>query len=152
VKYVAFNALSIVYVWIIQRKIGRLADVTSQYEEAEMIKIAEAVQSHLATATQSNAPNLRYSIILGELQREAQRVIDSSSQTTSSADPGTSSSSGPQTDPASASDQPLALESDLDIGSMDFPLDPNLWMQLDSFPFSMCLMADVTIHATDLCT
>jgi hypothetical protein len=143
VKYVAFNALSIVYVWIIQRKIGRLADVTSQYEEAEMFKVAEAVQSHLATATQSNAPNLRYSIILGELQREARRVIDS--------DPGTSSSSGPQTDPASASEQPLALESDLDIGSMDFPLDPNLWMQLDSFPFSMCMMADITIFVTDLC-
>ena len=117
-----------------------------------MFKIAEAVQSHLATATQSNAPNLRYSIILGELQREARRVIDSASQTTSSADPGTSSSSCPQTDPASASDQPLALESDLDIGSMDFPLDPNLWMQLDSFPFSMCMMVDSTIPVTDLST
>jgi len=116
-----------------------------------MFKVAEAVQSHLATATQSNAPNLRYSIILGELQREARRVIDSASQTTSSADPGTSSSSGPHTNPASASDQPLALESDLDIGSMDFPLDPNLWMQLDSFPFSMCMMADITIFVTDLC-
>lgn len=116
-----------------------------------MFKVAEAVQSHLATATQSNAPNLRYSIILGELQREARRVIDSASQTTSSGDPGTSSSSGPQTDPASTSDQPLALESDLDIGSMDFPLDPNLWMQLDSFPFSMCKML-INNHAsvTDL--
>jgi hypothetical protein len=116
-----------------------------------MFKIAEAVQSHLATATQSNAPNLRYSIILGELQREARRVIDSSSQTTSSADPGTSSSSGPHTDPASTLEQTLALESDLDIGSMDFPLDPNLWIQLDSFPFSTCMMTDIMISVTDLC-
>ena len=58
-QYVTFNALSIVYVWVIQRKIGRLAEVTSQYEESEMFKVAEAVQSHLATATQSNAANLR---------------------------------------------------------------------------------------------
>lgn len=104
-----------------------------------MFKVAEAVQSHLATATQSNAPNLRYSIILGELQREARRVVDPASQTTSSGDPEASSSSEPQTDAASTSDQTIALESDLDIGSMDFPLDPNLWMQLDSFPFSVCI-------------
>jgi hypothetical protein len=124
-------------VWIIQRKIGRLSNVISQYEEAELFSIAEAVQSHLATATESNAPNLRYSIILGELQREARRVIAPSSQTNSSGDPGTSSSSGPLTDPASAAERPLPLGSDWDLGSMDFPLDPNLWMQLDSFPFSM---------------
>lgn len=123
--------------WIIQRKIGRLANVPSQYEEAELFNIAEAVQSHLATATQSNAPNLRYSIILGELHREAKRVIASSSQTAPTGDPGTASSSGRQTDPASVGEQPLTIGSDWDIGSMDFPLDPNLWMQLDSFPFSM---------------
>jgi hypothetical protein len=125
-------------VWIIQRKIGRLSDVLSQHEEAELFSIAEAVQSYLATATESNAPNLRYGIILGELQREARRVIAPSSQKNSSGDPGTSSSSGPPTDPASAAEQPLPLGADWDLGSMDFPLDTNLWMQLDSFPFSMC--------------
>ena len=124
------------YVWIIQRKIGRLANVISQYEEAELFNIAEAVQSHLATATESNAPSLRYSIVLGELQREARRVIAPTTQPNSSGDPGTSSSSGPQTDPASANEEPLPLGSDWDLGSMDFPLDPNLWMQLDSFPHS----------------
>ena len=113
-----------------------MANVASQYEEAELFNIAEAVQSHLATATESNAPNLRYSIILGELQREARRVIAPSSQTNSGGDPGTSSSSGPHTDPGSATEQPLSLGSDWEMGSMDFPLDPNLWMQLDSFPFS----------------
>lgn len=136
-QYVAFTALSIVYVWIIQRKIGRLANVASQYEEPDLLNIAESVQVHLATATEANAPNLRYSIILGELQREARRVLSSQAQASSSGDPGTSSSSGPQTDPASvAADQPTNMSSDWDMGSMDFPLDPNLWMQLDSFPFS----------------
>lgn len=140
-KYVTFNALSIVYVWIIQRKIGRLANVPSQYEESDLFNIAEAVQTPLAKATQSNAPNLRYTIILGELQREARRVIASAS---SNGDPGTSSSSdqaeASHIDTASLSGQPQSLGSaEWDLGSMDFPLDPNLWMQLDSFPFSKSL-------------
>ena len=125
------------YVWIIQRKIGRLANVVSQYEEAELFSIADAVQSHLATATESNAPNLRYSIILGELQREAKRAIAPSSQSISSGDPGTSSSTGSLNDPNSTAESQLPSGSDWDLCSMEFPLDPNLWMQLDSFPFSM---------------
>ncbi|KAM0714254.1 hypothetical protein Q7P37_010041 [Cladosporium fusiforme] len=140
-QYVTFNALSIVYVWIIQRKIGRLANVASQYEEAELFNIAEAAQTPLAKATQSNAPNLRYTIILGELQREARRVIGPDSS--ANGNPNTSSSSGQQasSNPDMVSprteEAPASLGSaEWDLGSMDFPLDPNLWMQLDSFPFT----------------
>lgn len=139
-KYVTFNALSIIYVWIIQRKIGRLANVASQYGESELFNIAEAVQTPLAKATQGNAPNLRYTIILGELQREARRVI---SQSSLSSNPNTSSSSGGQGSSNADTVSPGAEQAsaslgsaEWDMGSMDFPLDPNLWMQLDSFPFS----------------
>lgn len=98
------------------------------------------MQTPLAKATQGNAPNLRYTIILGELQREARRVIGPNS---SNGNPSTSSLSG--THDSSNADilspgteqAPASLGSaEWDLGSMDFPLDPNLWMQLDSFPFS----------------
>lgn len=134
VQYVTFNALSIAYVWIIQRRIGRLANVQSRYREYDLFELAETVQSHLATITQKNAPNLRYSLILGELQLEAKRAVSSPS----SGDPGTSSSSGGQGS-ASVHSVPtgqMAGSSDWELNSVDFPLDPNLWLQLDAFPFS----------------
>lgn len=137
-KYVTFNALSIAYVWIIQRRIGRLNDILPNFDLQELFDTAETVQMHLATVTRSNAPNLRYSIILGELQQEARRVLKNNTANTQF--PETPVDQSGQQGPAAVTDMSLTTlpgETPSDwSGRFDFPLDPNLWLQLDSFPFS----------------
>ncbi|RMY00096.1 hypothetical protein D0868_09193 [Hortaea werneckii] len=135
-KYVTFNALSIAYVWIIQRRIGRLNDILPTFDLQELFDTAETVQMHLAAVTRSNAPNLRYSIILGELQQEARRVLN----TANTQFPETPMDQSGQQDSAAVTDMSMTTlpgETPSDwSGRFDFPLDPNLWLQLDSFPFS----------------
>ncbi|KAH0287883.1 hypothetical protein M436DRAFT_44529 [Aureobasidium namibiae CBS 147.97] len=64
--YVTFCALSITYVWQIQRPRFDCGVDTEQ-----LLKLAERCQTHLARATASNSPSRRYSIILEELRAEA---------------------------------------------------------------------------------
>jgi len=64
--YVTFCALSITYVWQIQRPRFDCGIDTEQ-----LFKLAERCQTHLAHATASNSPSRRYSIILEELRSEA---------------------------------------------------------------------------------
>ncbi|KAI7551411.1 hypothetical protein KC331_g2569 [Hortaea werneckii] len=135
-QYVTFNALSIAYVWIIQRRIGRLNDILPTFDLQELFDTAETVQMHLATVTRSNAPNLRYSIILGELQQEARRVLTTANTqfTETPMDRSGQQDSAVVTD-MSMTTLPGETPSDWS-GRFDFPLDPNLWLQLDSFPFT----------------
>ncbi|EME89730.1 uncharacterized protein MYCFIDRAFT_115267, partial [Pseudocercospora fijiensis CIRAD86] len=75
-QFVSFNALTVIYIWLIQRKHGRLpASITTSgpFHEDELLRLAETVQKDLMEASQGNAPSLRYSIVLEELQQEVQR-------------------------------------------------------------------------------
>jgi hypothetical protein len=63
--YVTFCALSITYVWQIQRPRFDCGIDTEQ-----LFRLAERCQTHLAHATASNSPSRRYSIILEELRAE----------------------------------------------------------------------------------
>ncbi|PSK42891.1 hypothetical protein B9Z65_6845 [Elsinoe australis] len=134
-QYVTFNALALVYVWIMQRKQGRLAMISSKYEEVGLFQLAQSVQVHLAKVTKTNAPSLRYSIILEELQQETSCVLARPEQ--------------PDTHTvvqASGIQEPGMNFGDLDLtndGSgrwdnvdMEFPVDPELWLQLDTLLFS----------------
>jgi hypothetical protein len=131
-QYVTFNALTIVYVWIMQRKQGRLSLVSTQYDEMTMFELAKSVQAHLARATNANAPSLRYSIILEELQQELSCIL--SRQEIYDARGTIEENTG---QPHQSAGADLSLEArqwdDLD---MDFPLDPGLWTQLDTLLFS----------------
>ncbi|KAI4719854.1 hypothetical protein E4T48_03862 [Aureobasidium sp. EXF-10727] len=64
--YVTFCALSITYVWQIQKRRSDCGVSTEQ-----LFRLAERCQTHLAHATASNSPSRRYSIILEELRAEA---------------------------------------------------------------------------------
>ena len=138
---VSFNALAVIYVWLIQRKRGRLAGYQPPHSNDKLYQLAETIQKHLAEATQTNAPSLRYSIILQELRQEASRLMAKSSQTRplnlsevvdgpterrTYADPVSLSESSP----------PFNRGNSVDWDSLsgDFPLDPDVWLQLDSFP------------------
>jgi hypothetical protein len=131
-QYVTFNALTIIYVWIMQRKQGRLSIVSTQYDELSMFELAKSVQAHLARATNANAPSLRYSIILEELQQELQCILNRPEiGHTRAAVEGFAENHG---QPDSAD---LALDTrQWDGLDMDFPLDPELWLQLDTLLFS----------------
>lgn len=131
-----------------QRKTGRLVGVKASFEERELFQLASSVQSRLATVTQENAPSLRYSIVLDELQQETQRRMDRpapSLSTRPNAKPGvrdqsarslddnieknTTSSRGAQ----QINTYPNILEWDT-LGD-EFTLDSDLWLQLDHYPF-----------------
>jgi len=85
--YIAFNAISILYYYLMQRKKGILpllhldahgsatvpADTLSK-QEAFFSRVVKGHQS-LAAATLNNAPSLRYSIVLDELKEEVIRHI-----------------------------------------------------------------------------
>lgn len=148
-QFVCFNALSIVYIWLIQRRHGRLPALTS-IEDQELLKLADTVQRYLNEATQANAPSLRYSIVLEELQQEVQRMANRVvTRTTQINAPTATMSNGvsaitslTEADAYAAANElyddhsadPL-LDS-IEAFANDFPLDPDLWLSLDAFPFS----------------
>ncbi|KJX92950.1 fungal specific transcription factor domain-containing protein [Zymoseptoria brevis] len=79
-QFVSFNALTIAYIYLIQRQHGRLVAINTDFSEDELLLLAETVQKHLTEATQMNAPSLRYNIVLEELQQEVHRAIVKANQ------------------------------------------------------------------------
>ncbi|KAL3466047.1 fungal-specific transcription factor domain-containing protein [Aspergillus heterothallicus] len=85
-QYIAFNALSIIYIYLIQVQrrrivpisvtIGRTPNGTSlpPLEESTLYRLSETAQYHLADATVRNAPSWKYSAILQGLRRELERL------------------------------------------------------------------------------
>lgn len=67
--YVAFCALTIVYVWNTQQPSNDLKGI----DRSKLMMMAEQCQIHLAQATASNSPSRRYSIILEELRSESRK-------------------------------------------------------------------------------
>lgn len=135
-----FHALSVVYIWIILRKTGRLSSSQSTYDETKLFNSSEKVQIHLAKVTQNNAPSLRYTVILQELRQETERILHKPQHT--------SSASNAEVDqPQYIPDIP-APESHFGIEPLDwddafsFPNYSELWLQLDMFPFDNGLMAE----------
>ncbi|KAL1297516.1 hypothetical protein AAFC00_005033 [Neodothiora populina] len=128
-QYVTFNALSITYVWIMQRKHGRLLSVQFSHDETTLFKLAETVQAHLANVTQYNAPSLRYGILLEELQREVRSALLLPDNPQSSDAP---TYGAPVDNGAGRLIESILPESD--YGS-DFPAQLDLWLQLDTFSF-----------------
>nr|POE83366.1 putative transcriptional regulatory protein [Quercus suber] len=130
-QYVTFTALSVVYVFLIQRKRGRSTNVNIGCDDDDLIQLADSIQTHLKEGTRSNAPSLRYSIVLEELQQEARRLIGKAMPSP------TTLPQSQQQGSSTATIQPdVEGTFDWDGFASDFPLDSNLWMQLDSFPFS----------------
>ena len=85
-QYIAFNALSIIYLYLIQVQRGRISPVnirfdqspdvlfaSSSLDESTLYRLCERAQAHLADATARNAPPWRYSVILQGLRRELTR-------------------------------------------------------------------------------
>ncbi|KAF2718500.1 hypothetical protein K431DRAFT_136038 [Polychaeton citri CBS 116435] len=130
-QYVAFTALSVVYVWLVQRSQDRVPRIIT-LNERDLLRHAEKVQGHLADATNSNAPSLRYSIILEGLQEEARRCVGRLDSSASRID-GILSDAPPKDATGGGSDSNTAEE---DVVNVDFAFDPELWQQLDGFPFS----------------
>lgn len=144
--YVSFMALSIVYVYLIERKPGnRLYLTPSEYDPDDLLQQAETVQKNLIEATHGNAPSLRYGVVLEELLQEvkkgngwsADRMLNSNAGVESSTSLGST-----QLTHTSAESSPNVFH---DLGSypsdmMDpftnFPTDEELWFALDSLPFS----------------
>ncbi|KAK1141649.1 hypothetical protein N8T08_008913 [Aspergillus melleus] len=85
-QYIAFNALSIMYLYLIQVQRGSIPPAThrivstpgSTYdcalEESALYRLSETAQEHLAHATARNAPSWKYSAILQGLRRELARL------------------------------------------------------------------------------
>ncbi|KAI6808034.1 hypothetical protein KC332_g13156 [Hortaea werneckii] len=132
-SYVAFNAVSIIYVWAIQRARGRLQSMQVHVSDDSLLDKAQSMQSHLSSS--SYAPGLRYNAVLRELREELQRLQDRK----------------PPSQPNAAT--PLqssnVLEQDFNMGfqGLELPLDPDFWLQMDSFPFADLDLAESTLIA-----
>ncbi|CZR52429.1 uncharacterized protein PAC_02306 [Phialocephala subalpina] len=142
-QYITFMALSILYLYVIQAK-GSLGQLCKS--QTEILTLAEKCQQHLAEATRSNAPGLRYSLILEELRQEVRRQVDNVTDATmerniSGAASGSSDPQGPRphTD-FSILEGPSpnmnvfddVLSTSGGLGQFDLNLD--FWPQLDSLP------------------
>ncbi|KAL4867348.1 hypothetical protein BDV12DRAFT_121510 [Aspergillus spectabilis] len=85
-QYIAFNALSIIYIYLIQVRRGRILPIgnsfgqssnethASSLDESTLYRLSETAQYHLADATVRNAPSWKYSAILQGLRRELERL------------------------------------------------------------------------------
>ncbi|KAL2818815.1 fungal-specific transcription factor domain-containing protein [Aspergillus cavernicola] len=85
-QYIAFNALSIIYIYLIQVQRGRILPISnsfnhtsnesqlSPFDESTLYRLSETAQCHLADATVRNAPSWKYSAILQDLRRELERL------------------------------------------------------------------------------
>ncbi|KAJ5312085.1 hypothetical protein N7508_002915 [Penicillium antarcticum] len=88
-QYIAFNALSIIYLYLIQVQRGRISPVNLRFvstqdapfdsplDESTLYSLSETAQGHLADATVRNAPPWRYSVILQGLRRELTKLYPS---------------------------------------------------------------------------
>lgn len=79
-QYIAFNALSIVYIYLIQNRRGRIphawlfADAASwmpTVNQTSLYRLAEEAQYHLGQATEKNSVAWRYHVVLEALRAEA---------------------------------------------------------------------------------
>lgn len=101
-QYAIFNALSIIYIYLIQTRKRRIpgdlllrnkssASATAmqspELDEDELFVLAEASQLQLAKATARNAPTWRYSVILEGLRNEVSRLMRSPPQKNVQDDP-----------------------------------------------------------------
>lgn len=146
-QYVAFNAVSITYVWLIQRRRGRLSGLRSPFPDEELFTKAEGVQRHFAEAVELNAPSLRYNVVLGELLQEARRLFGKSEPRMERQAFGGGevhlplenlanvATAAAEAGAAGLPDTAGQREAFLDASFTELPLDPDLWLQLDSFPF-----------------
>ncbi|KAK9855198.1 hypothetical protein MYU51_002503 [Penicillium brevicompactum] len=87
-QYIAFNALSIIYLYLIQVQRGRISPANlrfihnqdgpfdMQLDQSTLYRLCETAQAHLADATIRNAPAWRYSAILQGLRRELSKSND----------------------------------------------------------------------------
>ncbi|KAL4986143.1 fungal-specific transcription factor domain-containing protein [Aspergillus falconensis] len=82
-QYIAFNALSIIYIYLIQVQRGRILPISGSFnhethsfslDEPTLYRLSETAQHHLADATSRNAPSWKYSAILQGLRRELERL------------------------------------------------------------------------------
>ncbi|KAL2814278.1 fungal-specific transcription factor domain-containing protein [Aspergillus granulosus] len=85
-QYIAFNALSIIYIYLIQVQRGRIVPISATLghspngtnlpllDETTLYRLSETAQYHLADATVRNAPSWKYSAILQGLRRELERL------------------------------------------------------------------------------
>ena len=148
-QYVTFNALSIIYVWLIQRKRGRMRELKLPFAatDDELFQAAETTQAHFAEATKFNAPCTRFSIILEELQGEAHRLMSRNRQPrppqlkalldepTGEDHPFARPPKRPGTAASGSGESERADSMSWESLGAEWPLDPDLWLQLDSFPF-----------------
>lgn len=67
--YIAFCALTVVYVWNTQLPSNDIEGI----DRSKLMALAEQCQVHLAQATATNSPSRRYSIILEELRSESRK-------------------------------------------------------------------------------
>lgn len=145
-QFVTFNALAIVYLYLIDRKPGNMLYLApSKYDTTELLRQAEDVQKHLLEATQGNAPSLRYSVILEELVQEVKCANEehagSPSHRSVQVEPSTHAGN---TQLANASTGDASLDfhdpASYTLNAMNdfanFPTDEELWFALDSLPFS----------------
>jgi hypothetical protein len=144
-QYVTFNALSIVYIWLIQRRRGRLPDLTLPHTDEELYQVAQTIQQHLSNATSSNAPSLRYSIILEELHQETKRLMAKYNRARPPHMSGlieAPTESHPYATPANLSESSPSSHRTGSFGwdsTSDFTLDNDLWLQMDAYPFRKLL-------------
>ncbi|OGM48880.1 Zn(II)2Cys6 transcription factor [Aspergillus bombycis] len=86
-QYIAFNALSIIYIYLIQVRCNRILPLSQTYvapegglnhglgfDESTLYILAETAQYHLTHATARNAPSWKYGTILQSLRRELERL------------------------------------------------------------------------------
>ncbi|KAF3399659.1 hypothetical protein DPV78_006796 [Talaromyces pinophilus] len=79
-QYITFNALSIIYLYLLQVKGGRIQAFQASFEsygvtgtksnESRLQQLAETTFHHLARVTVQNAPHMRYAAILEGLRTE----------------------------------------------------------------------------------
>lgn len=85
-QYITFNALSIIYIYLIQVRRGRIKPISNSFchssgdmnlpslDEQTLYNLSETAQYHLADATVRNSPSWKYSAILQGLRRELERL------------------------------------------------------------------------------
>ena len=140
-QYIAFNALSALYIYLIQMKRGRIPPCTGQDpHESTLYELAETTQHHLAQATVRNAPSWRYSAILQGLRGEVNRVLyaEGNPFMESMPSPQTSSTAPAVYETQAAMDEGLAMAGETLFGSFatDGDLSLNFWPQLDCLPIA----------------
>ncbi|KAJ5802161.1 uncharacterized protein N7503_004611 [Penicillium pulvis] len=159
-QYIAFNALSIAYIYLINSKKGRIPpdwatesdtneSATQALAQTSLYELAEKTQYYLGRATEMNSLAWRYTVVLDALKSECHRHIIGLINVAKSHPTSIRPSRGPESNPRSRAGSSAEASPEIGITAEQSPLDWECSQQLLGNPLNADLQESAALYGIE---